>query len=103
MDYVDLIQWPAMVATVVAAWLVASQHKRKRELGFWCFLFSNGLWVIWGLYDEAYALIALQVALAALNMRGAFKNDPAPPRGPKTTLTAEAQRRRGNAKEGKSR
>ena len=77
MDYVDLIQWPAMVATVVAAWLVASQHKRKRELGFWCFLFSNGLWVIWGLYDEAYALIALQVALAALNMRGAFKNDPA--------------------------
>ena len=33
MDYIDLIQWPAMVATVVAAWLVASQHKRKRELG----------------------------------------------------------------------
>ncbi len=77
MDYTDLIQWPAMVATVVAAWLVASQHKRKRELGFWCFLFSNGLWVIWGLYDEAYALIALQAALAALNMRGAFKNEPA--------------------------
>ena len=77
MEYIDLIQWPAMVATVVAAWLVASQKKRKREFGFWCFLFSNVLWVIWGLHDHAYALIALQIALAGLNIRGAYKNDPA--------------------------
>lgn len=77
MEHVGLIQWPAMVATVVAAWLVASQHKRKREYGFWVFLLSNVLWVIWGLYDKAFALIALQIALAALNVRGARKNDPA--------------------------
>jgi hypothetical protein len=77
MEYVGLIQWPAMVATVVAAWLVASQRKRKREFGFWVFLLSNVLWVIWGLYDKAFALIALQIALAALNIRGARKNDPA--------------------------
>ena len=76
MDYLGLIQWPAMAVTVLSAWLVASQSKPKREIGFWCFLFSNVLWVIWGLYDEAWALIALQVALAALNIRGAFKNDP---------------------------
>ena len=56
-DYIGLIQWPAMVVTVVAAWLVASRHKRKREVGFWYFLFSNVLWMIWGLYDEAWALI----------------------------------------------
>ena len=78
MDYLDLIQWPAMLATVIAAWLVASQNKRKREHGFWVFLASNALWVIWGLHDHAYALISLQVALAALNIRGALKNDPAP-------------------------
>ncbi|HVY07768.1 MAG TPA: hypothetical protein VHB46_17460 [Burkholderiales bacterium] len=77
MDYLDAIQWPAMAATVVAAWLVASQRKRRREAGFWVFLLSNLLWVAWGLHDGAYALIALQVALAALNVRGAMKNDPA--------------------------
>ena len=76
MDTLDLIQWPAMVATIVAAWLVASQRERGREYGFWCFLFSYALWVIRGLYDGAYALIALQVALTALNIRGAWKNDP---------------------------
>jgi hypothetical protein len=54
---------------------VASQSKRKREIGFWCFLLSNVLWIIWGVYDDAYALIALQVALAFLNIRGAFKNE----------------------------
>jgi hypothetical protein len=76
MDYLNLIQWPAMLVTVVSAWLVASQKKRKREIGFWCFLLSNVLWVIWGLHDHAYALIALQIALAVLNGRGAYKNEP---------------------------
>jgi len=72
----NLIQWPAMLVTVVSAWLVASQKKRKREIGFWCFLLSNVLWVIWGVHDHAYALIALQIALAVLNVRGAYKNEP---------------------------
>jgi apolipoprotein N-acyltransferase len=75
MDYLNLLQWPAMIVTAVSAWLVASQSKRKREIGFWCFLFSNVLWIIWGLYDHAYALIALQIALAVLNVRGAYKNE----------------------------
>jgi hypothetical protein len=76
MDLLDSLQWPAMAITVLAAWLVAAQAKRKREIGFWCFLASNGLWIAWGLHDGAYALITLQVCLAALNIRGARKNDP---------------------------
>ena len=76
METLDLLQWPAMAVTVVAAWLVASQAKRRREAGFWCFLLSNVLWIIWGVHDHAYALVALQVALAALNVRGAHKNEP---------------------------
>jgi hypothetical protein len=76
MDYLNLIQWPAMVVTVISAWLVASQAKRKRKIGFWCFLFSNVLWVVWGVHDHAYALVALQIALAMLNIRGAYKNEP---------------------------
>ncbi len=76
MDYLNLLQWPAMLVTVVAAWLVASQKKRRRVIGFWLFLFSNLLWVIWGWHDSAYALIVLQVALAILNIRGVWKNEP---------------------------
>ena len=72
----NLIQWPARLVTVVSAWLVASQEKRKREIGFRGFLLSNVLWVIWGVHDHAYALIALQIALAVLNVRGAYKNEP---------------------------
>jgi hypothetical protein len=75
MDWLDLLQWPAMIVTVVAAWLVASQTKHRRGVGFWCFLASNVLWIVWGWHDGAYALIALQLALAALNVRGAQKND----------------------------
>ena len=57
-DVLSLLQWPAMLITLVAAWLVAAQSKRKRSWGFWWFVVSNVLWVIWGWYDVAYALIA---------------------------------------------
>jgi len=77
MSWIGLLQWPAMAVTVAAAWLVASQRKLKRNWGFWLFLFSNVLWIVWGLYDRAYALILLQVCLAFLNIRGAMKNQPA--------------------------
>ena len=40
------VQWPAMAATLVAAWLVASQSKQKRNWGFWCFIVSNVLWIL---------------------------------------------------------
>jgi hypothetical protein len=77
MNYLDLIQWPAMLVTVIAAWLVASQSKSRREIGFWVFLLSNALWIAWGLQSNAYALVVLQVALAILNVRGASNNDQA--------------------------
>jgi hypothetical protein len=74
-DYLDLVQWPAMVITVIAAWFTASRTKGRRGIGFWCFLGSNVLWVIWGWHSAAYALIVLQLCLAAMNIRGARKND----------------------------
>jgi hypothetical protein len=74
-EFLIILQWTAMAVTVSAAWLVASRSKFKRNIGFWIFLLSNFLWIGWGYYDHAYALIALQVALAALNIRGVFKTE----------------------------
>ena len=71
---IDWLQWPAMVVTVVAAWMVGSQRKFKRNWGFWLFLGSNVLWIVWGWGDRAYALIVLQLSLAFLNIRGVLKN-----------------------------
>jgi hypothetical protein len=73
--WLDLLQWPAMAVTMVAAWLVGSRAAHRRALGFWCFLASNVLWVAWGLHDSAFALVALQFFLAALNARGIYKNE----------------------------
>jgi hypothetical protein len=73
MDWLNFIQWPAMVVTVVGAWLVASSRRFKRNWGFWTFLLGNVLWIVWGIHDEAYAVILLQVCLAAVNIRGERK------------------------------
>lgn len=53
MDIVDLLQWPAMLTTVAAAWLVASRSAARRASGFGCFEFC----------------------LAAMNIRGVYKNE----------------------------
>jgi len=75
MDYLHQLQWPAMIVTVVAAWLIASQAKRRRKIGFWCFLLSNGLWQSGG------GMTVLMQSLSSrspsiLNIRGAYKNEP---------------------------
>jgi len=62
-----------MVVTIAATMLVASSHSRKRKAGFWLFLVSNVLWIAWGLHADTPALIALQIALAGLNIYGAIK------------------------------
>lgn len=72
----DAVQWPAMAITLLAAWLVGSQQRRKRNWGFWCFVASNVLWTIWAVHARAWALIVLQAGLFALNLRGVRKNDP---------------------------
>jgi hypothetical protein len=74
MNFLDLIQWPAMAVTVVAAWLVASSSRTRRKHGFWVFLLSNALWIVWGIQAKAYALITLQICLAFMNIRGERKN-----------------------------
>jgi hypothetical protein len=74
-NLLDALQWPAMVVTLVAAWLVASQTKRRRSIGFWVFIASNILWIVWAWHTRAWALIALQVGLFVMNVRGAVKND----------------------------
>jgi hypothetical protein len=76
-ELLDLVQWPAFAASLAAAYLVASNQKGRRNVGFWIFLVSNVLWVAWGLHTDAWALIALQVCLAVLNVRGLVKTEPA--------------------------
>ena len=75
MDWLDLLQWPAMGVTVAAAALTGSLRPGRRKAGFWLFLTSNLLWAAWGWHSAAWALIVLQGALAALNLRGACKNE----------------------------
>ena len=75
MQWLDWLQWPAMAVTVLAAWLVGSQRKSFRAWGFWIFLLSNVLWVAWGWNAKAWALVTLQVCLAAMNIRGTKKNE----------------------------
>jgi hypothetical protein len=71
----DLLQWPAMAVTLVAAFLVGARHAKKRVVGFWTFILSNALWIVWGVHDEAWALIALQAGLAAMNIRAIVRNE----------------------------
>jgi hypothetical protein len=73
-QWLDALQWPAMAVTLMGAWLVASKSRRRRLAGFWVFLGSNVLWVIWAVQARAWALLALQIGLAFMNIRGERRN-----------------------------
>ena len=64
-----------MVINILSVWLLTSQSKGKRHAGFLLSLLSNLLWIIWGWYAAAFAVIGLQIALATLNVRGAQKTE----------------------------
>lgn len=74
-QWLSLLQWPAMLVTVAAAWFVASRSRARQNVGFWLFLLSNVLWIVWGVHSAAHALVVLQLALAAMNIRGAKKTE----------------------------
>ncbi len=76
MNWLDLLQWPALVVTVIASWKVSVTRKNERKAGFWLFLVSNVLWTVWGIFAQAYALILLQFCLAFANIHGVIKNRP---------------------------
>ena len=73
-DWLNLIQWPAMIVTITAAWYVAAERKDNRNWGFWLFLLSNVLWIIWAIPHSAWALALLQVSLAIANIRGVWES-----------------------------
>ncbi len=66
-----------MAVTIVASWLVASSQMGRRNAGFRVFLVSNAMRVAWGLFATAPAPAALQIGLAAMNIRGASKTEAA--------------------------
>lgn len=74
-DWINLVQWPAMAASIAAAFLVGSSEKKRRNVGFWVFLVSNFLWLAWAIPENAWALVTLQVALGAMNVRGMLKTE----------------------------
>lgn len=59
MDELGPVQWPAMGVTMAASWLVASKREGRCNPGFWIFLLSNALWIVWAVHAGAMALTVL--------------------------------------------
>jgi hypothetical protein len=76
-DILGLLQWPAMIVTLIASWFLASKSAHKRVVAFALLISGNVMWIAWGWGDGAWALIALNAGLLALNVRGIVKNEDA--------------------------
>jgi len=74
-DYLAYLEWPAMAITLAAAWWMGSTKQQKRIIAFGMLIVGNLMWIGWGWGDEAWALIALNVGLLALNIRAIMKNE----------------------------
>jgi hypothetical protein len=76
-DFIGLLEWPAMIVTLIASWFLASKSPHKRIVAFALLISGNVLWIAWGWDDGAWALVGLNAGLLALNVRGIVKNEDA--------------------------
>ena len=74
-EFFSYLEWPAMAVSLVSAWWMGSKKTEKRIFAFCLLIAGNLMWIAWGWDDEAWALIALNVGLMALNVRGIIKNE----------------------------
>ena len=66
-----------MGISLAAAWWLGSKNPKKRIWAFGLLILGNLMWIGWGWGESAYALIALNLGLMALNVRGIRKNEDA--------------------------
>ncbi len=74
-EFFAYLEWPAMLISLAAAWWLGSKKPEKRIFAFGLLIVGNLMWIAWGWTDGAWALIALNVGLMALNVRAIMKNE----------------------------
>jgi hypothetical protein len=74
-EFFALLEWPAMAISLAAAWWMGSKKPSKRIIAFVMLIVGNLMWIAWGWGEDARALIALNIGLLALNIRGIIKNE----------------------------
>ena len=78
-QFAALLEWPAMAISLAAAWWMGSKQPRRRIVAFCMLIVGNLMWIAWGWGEHAKALVALNLGLLALNVRGIIKNEDARP------------------------
>lgn len=71
---IDFLQWPALVLSVIGAWLVGGSTMTHRRRGFLFFLLSNGLWMLWAGGIEAWGVVITQAVFTWTSIRGLCAN-----------------------------
>lgn len=71
---IDLLQWPALVLSIIGAWLVGGRRANQRLAGFLLFLASNVLWSLWGLGIAAWGVVITQAFFTWTSIRGIRTN-----------------------------
>lgn len=71
---IDLLQWPAVVLSIIGAWLVGGSRPQQRLAGFLLFLASNVLWAAWGLGIAAWGVVITQAFFTWTSLRGIRTN-----------------------------
>ena len=68
----EILQWSGCVTGVLGSALLACRSKWS-GWGFALFLFSNGLWIDYGILTHTFGLIVMQVAFTVTSIIGIWR------------------------------
>lgn len=69
---VSILQWVGCGLAVIGSFLIALRGKRP-DVGFWLYLISNIVWIVYGDLTHAPGLITMQVVFLLTNALGIYR------------------------------
>ena len=70
----QVVEWIAVTLAFAGAGLVTSLGRRKRMVGFVCYLAANALWIGWAMYMGVFSQITMYAGFSALAIIGVWRN-----------------------------
>jgi hypothetical protein len=82
MDFVALIQYPAVICTIISLYYIGNKTAQHRKYGFFISIIGCSIWLVWALaqvytnpsIESPIGIAITNIVISAMSVRGIINN-----------------------------